>query len=95
MIIGKKDKKRFKQLQDTNNLLNDEYFQKMYRDDLLQLIKAIINKFQTKEIVITLQEIREAEEMQLYVEDEYLRHARKYKVINPIQLLQSFEEVNK
>lgn len=95
MIIGKKDKEKLKQLENTNNLLNDEYFKRMYRDDLMQLIKAIINKFGAKEIVITHKEIEEAKELQLYVEDEYLRYARKYKVINPKALLHSFKEENK
>ena len=95
MILGKKDKEKFKQLENTNNFLNNEYFQRMYRDDLMQLIKAIINKFGAKEIVITHKEIEEAKELQLYVEDEYLRNARKYKVINPMQLLHSFEEEKK
>jgi len=63
--------------------------------ELLTIIKAIINKFGAKEIVITHKEIEEAKELQLYVEDEYLRYARKYKVINPIQLLHSFKEENK
>ena len=79
MIIGKKDKEKLKQLESTNNMLNDEYFKRMYRDDLMQLIKAIINKFGAKEIVITHKEIEEAKELQLYVEDEYLRNARNIK----------------
>ena len=60
--------------------------------DLINIINAIINKFGTKEIVITKNEIKEAEILQLYVEDEFLRNAKKYKVINPNLLLSSFKE---
>lgn len=92
MIIGKKDKEKFKQLENTNRLLNDEHFQRMYRDDLVQLIKAIINKFGTKEITVDIKEIENAKQLELYVTDEILRRARKYQVINPKQLLHSYNE---
>ena len=92
MIIGKKDKKKMQQLEDTNRLLNDEYFKNAYKDDLMNLVKAIINKFGEKQITVSDDEINRVKDFQLYVTDDIMRFAKKYELIEPRNLLYSFKK---
>lgn len=92
MIIGKKDKEEFKKLKKENKLLNDEYFKNAYKDDLMQLVKAIINKFGTQEITVSPDEIEYAKQFELYVTNDIMSFNKIYRLVNPKQLLHSYKE---
>lgn len=91
MIIGKKDKNKMQELERNNKLLNDDLFKKQFESEAYNILKAIILKFSKQEIVIDYIELENAKQCQLYVENELLRHAKKYKVINPRGLLENFK----
>lgn len=61
------------------------------RDELLGVLKAIINKFGKKEIVVSDEEIAKAKQYQMYVADEYLSLSKKYKLINPREIFDSYK----
>lgn len=92
MILGKKDKEEFKRLKSENKMLNDEYFKNAYKDDLMNLVKAIINKFGTQEITISEKEIEYAKQLQLYVTNDILSFNKIYRIVHPKQLLYSFKK---
>ena len=92
MIIGKKDKEKMKQLEETNKLLQSEWYKNAYKEDLLNIIKAIINKFTTQEIIINHEELENAKIYELYVTKEITRFATKYQIVNPKEFLKSFKE---
>lgn len=92
MIIGKKDKEEFKKLKSENKMLNDEYFKNAYKDDLMNLVKAIINKFGTQEITISEKEIEYAKQFQLYVTNDILSFNKIYRTVHSKQLLHSFKK---
>lgn len=92
MIIGKKDKEEFKRLKSENKMLNDEYFKSAHKDDLMNLVKAIINKFGTQEITISEEEIECAKQFQLYVTNDILSFNKIYRIVHPKQLLHSFKK---
>lgn len=60
----------------------------------MNVIKAIINKFETKEITITGDELYGAKQYEIYVTEDILRFAKKYQLINPKKLLHSYKEAN-
>ena len=92
MIIGKRDKEKLKKLKQENKLLNDECFKNAYKDDLMNLVKAIINKFGTQEITISEEEIECAKQFQLYVTNDILSFNKIYRLVHPKQLLHSYKE---
>lgn len=61
-------------------------------DMLTQIVKAIINKFETKEIIVYREELEKAKEYELYKTNEILKRATKYQLINPKQLLKNYKE---
>ena len=63
------------------------------RDELLKILKAIINKFGKQEMVVSNEEIEKAKQYQLYVSNEYLSFAKRYQLINPREILDSYKEV--
>ena len=63
------------------------------RDELLNVLKAIINKFGKQEMIVSDEEIAKAEQYQLYVSNEYLSCAKRYQLINPREILDSYKEV--
>ena len=65
---------------------------KKERDELYNLLKAIINKFGTQEIVISNQEINNAKRGQIYVSKELCTNARKYKLVFEENFLDSYKE---
>ena len=62
------------------------------RDELLNVVKAIINKFGKQEIIVSEEEIEKAKQYQLYVSNDYLRFAKRYQLINPREILDSYRE---
>lgn len=92
MIIGKRDKEKLKKLKQENKLLNDEYFKNAYKDDLMNLVKAIINKFGEKQITVSEEEIQRVKNLELYVMDDIMRFAKRYELIDKNKLLHSYKE---
>lgn len=92
MILGKKDKEEFKRLKSENKMLNDEYFKNAYKDDLMNLVKAIINKLGTQEITISSDEIKKAKQFEIYVTNDIMSFSKIYRLVHPKQLLRSFKE---
>ena len=92
MIIGKRDKERVKQLEERNRFLENDFAKSIYKDELMNVIKAIINKFETKEITITDDELYGAKQYEIYVTEDILRFAKKYQLINPKKLLHKYKE---
>lgn len=66
MILGKKDK----------NIIN------IYKSEIMNLLKAIILKTSNHEIKIEDKELLEAEQYDLYVQDEYMSFAKRYQAID-------------
>lgn len=62
------------------------------RDELLDIVKAIINKFGKQEITVSEEEIEKAKQYQLYVSNEYLSLSKRYQLINPREILESYKE---
>ena len=92
MILGKKDKEEFKRLKRENKMLNDAYFKNAYKDELMQLVKAIINKFGTQEITISPDEIEKAKQFEIYVTNDIMSFSKIYRLVHPKQLLHSFKK---
>ena len=65
---------------------------KKERDELYDILKAIINKFGVGEIVISRDEIRRTKQAKIYVSRELLRDAKKYKLIWEENILSSYKE---
>lgn len=62
------------------------------RDELLDILKAIINKFSKQEMIVSDEEIAKSKQYQLYVSNEYLSCAKRYQLINPKEILESYRE---
>ena len=62
------------------------------RDELYDLLKAIINKFGEQEIVVSRQEINNAKRGQIYVSKELLRDANKYQLVFEENFLNSYKQ---
>ena len=89
MIIGKKDKDKIISLEEKNkelerekNKLKNSILEDMLKSDIMQLLKAIIKNFDNQEIKISMKEIEAAHRYDLYVQDEYLEHAKRYILID-------------
>lgn len=70
-------------------MLKNKY--KAERDELYDLLKAIINKFGEQEIVVSRQEINNAKRGQIYVSKELLSNAKKYQLIFEENFLNSYK----
>lgn len=62
------------------------------RDELLGILKAIINKFGKQEMIVSEEEIEKAKQYQLYVSNGYLSFSKRYQLINPREILDSYRE---
>lgn len=62
-----------------------------YESELLNIVKAIINKFGSKEISITREELERAKKLEVYISDDFFHFSKIYRVIEPRQLLNSFK----
>ena len=62
------------------------------RDEAIDIIKAIINKFGSQEISVTRQEINDASKYQIYVKTDYERFGRIYQLIDNNKFLESYKE---
>lgn len=71
-------------------MLKNKY--KLERDELYDLLKAIINKFDSQEIVISQQEINNTKRGQIYVSKELFKNAKKYQLIFEEKFLNSYKE---
>jgi len=92
MIIGKKDKLEFKRLKTVNRMLHDNHIEELYRCDLMNIIKAILNKFNDNEIFISQKELLEAEDKRILVTDDILRYGKRYRVIDDRNILKESED---
>lgn len=119
MIIGKADKKRVEDLENTYYEQQKKIQELKYRldspkeddskdyisylvaqikdykkreEEILTILKAIINKFSKQEIVIDEREITEAKEYKLIKQNEWLSNAKVYRTLNPKCLLDSYKE---
>lgn len=89
MILEKKDKNIIIELQSENSLLKNENeklknetYKNIYKSEIMNLLKAIILKISNHEIKIEDKELLEAEQYDLYVQDEYMSFAKRYQVID-------------
>lgn len=71
-------------------MLKNNY--KKERDELYDLLKAIINKFGEQEIVVSRQEINNVKRGQIYVSKELLRNANKYQLVFEENFLNSYKK---
>lgn len=62
------------------------------RDETINILKAIINKFGSQEISVSQQEISNASKYQIYVKNEYLRNAKIYQLVDNEKFLESYKE---
>ena len=65
---------------------------KKERDELYNILKAIINKFGDKTIIIEKREIGNAQRGKIFVTKELSRNARKYQLLFEDELLDKFEK---
>lgn len=89
MIIGKKDKEKISLLEEENKRLKEENYKTknsvlrdMLKSDIMQVMKAFINKLGDKEITLNEKEIEEAKRYDLYVQDDFLHTAKRYNLID-------------
>lgn len=64
-------------------------------DELLTIIKAIISKFGTGEIVVRKDEILNAKDLRLIKQREYMSDGHIYRIVSEKQILDSYKEDNK
>lgn len=62
----------------------------MERDELLGILKAIINKFDKQEIIVSKQEINNAWDYEIYIKKEILSNSKIYQLINKEEFLKSY-----
>lgn len=64
---------------------------KKERDELYNILKAIINKFGDKTIIVDKSEIRNAERGKIYVTKELMRCGKKYQLLFEDNLLDTYK----
>ena len=52
------------------------------REELLKILKAIINKFIDQQIVVSHQELKDVEDYDIFISKEILQDAKRYQLIN-------------
>ena len=91
MIIGKKDKSKIIELQDEIKNLNtkiaimkSEHEKK--EDDLLNLLKAFLNKIAREEMVITVRDLANVKDYCLIETNDYMSLAKRYQIVKDDQI---------
>ena len=67
----------------------------MQRDELLGILKAIINKFDKQEIIVSRQEISNVRDYEIYIKNEILSNSKIYQLINKDVFLKSYNRNKK
>ena len=61
------------------------------RDELIGILKAIINKFNMQQISVSRQEISNASQYDIYTKKELLENATIYQLIDKNKFLESYK----
>lgn len=56
--------------------------------NLYNMLKAVLMQLPTKEIEVDIDKIEEAKRYELYVEDSYLKYAKRLKIIEPSNIVE-------
>ena len=91
----RKSKKQLKEelskLKEENNRVNQERLSLLKNREinynLYNMVKAILMQLEKKEIEVDMSKIKEAENYELYVEDSYLKFAKRIKLIDNRKIL--------
>ncbi len=91
MILGKNDKSKVIELQDEIKKLNtkiaimkSEHEKK--EDDLLNLLKAFLNKIAREEMVITVSDLAKVKDCCLIETNDYMSLAKRYQIVKDDQI---------
>lgn len=57
--------------------------------NLYNMLKAVLMQLPTKEIEVDIDKIEEAKRYELYVEDSYLKYAKRLKIIEPSNIVET------
>lgn len=61
------------------------------REELIGILKAIINKFNTQEIMVSRQEINNASKYEIFIKNNLLENAKTYQLIDNEKILESYK----
>ena len=56
--------------------------------NLYNMLKAVLMQLPTKEIEVDIDKLEEARNYELYVEDSYLKYAKRLKIIEPSNIVE-------
>lgn len=107
MIIGKLEKEKHKKIVVENEFLKNQRINLLeelketrenlnlkdeHIEELLNIIKAIINKFAQSEIIVNKEEMLQAKQCKLIEQRDLLSNSKIYRSVNERAILDSFKE---